>query len=118
MGNNEVVVDDVIVELLKNGVLGAAVVGLSVYVWRMFRALQKVQESRVSEAHEVSQQLLGLAQNWSETISAQTTMVERLSESVSAGRSEATAQAEATRLAIRELLTDLKAEINRRGGQR
>ena len=110
--------DDVIAELLKNGVLGCAVIGLSMYVWKMFRALQTIQESRVSEAHEVSQQLLALAQVWSETIASQTDMVERLSESVSAGRSEATAQAEATRLAIRELLTDLKAEINRRGGQR
>ena len=111
--------DGIAAELLKNGVLGAAVIGLAVFIWRIYRALQKVNESRVAEAREVTQQLLDLSQTWTEMIAAQTAMIERHNENVTALRNECRERTEAVRVMIRELLLDLKNEMknrNSRGG--
>jgi len=111
--------DDVVVEFLKNGVLGAAVIGLAIAVWRIYRALQKVNESRVGEAREVTQQLLDLSQTWTEMIAAQTAMIEHHNENVTALRNECRERTEAVRVMIRELILDLKNEMknrNSRGG--
>jgi len=68
---------DVAAELIKNGFLGVAVLGLSIFVWRMYSGMREVQERRVVEAQQVLDKLLELTNKWNEAIGAQQSLLEQ-----------------------------------------
>jgi len=64
-------VNDVLPIFLEHGLLGACVIVLAVVVWRLFKALAKTQNDRVTEAHAVTDKLLEVSEKWLDAISAQ-----------------------------------------------
>lgn len=74
--------DQVTAELLKSGILGAAVIGLSIFVWRMWKTLNAIQECRVKESQQVTDKLIGLSDKWNATLGTTNTVLTQLNESV------------------------------------
>lgn len=110
--------DEVMAQFLQSGLLGAAIVGLTVALWRVYRSQQATQEKRVAESQSVTNKLVGIAEKWTATIEAQTAMIEKHNENVISLRNECRERTEGVRVLIVEMIRELRDYVHatRKGG--
>lgn len=109
---------DLAAKFLEQGVIGACIVALAIVVWKLYRTQNKLQDTRVSEAKEVTDRILALSDEWVKSINDLTRMVEKHSENVVSLRNECRERTEGVAAMIRTMIEQFKAyaeELRRRG---
>lgn len=112
---------DIAKAFLENGVIGACVIALAIVVWRLSIRYNAIQETRVTEAKAVADQILGLSKEWLTAIAELSQMVEKHSENVTSLRAETREKFEGVSLLVREMIKELKDYVDElrqpRGGR-
>lgn len=80
--------NEVLPIFLEHGLLGACVIVLAVVVWRLYKALVKVQNERVAEAKAVTEKLLEVSEKWLEALGEQSGESDKIAACVDAVKSK------------------------------
>lgn len=99
---------EIVAKFLENGIVGACVIVLAVVVWRLYKALTKIQETRVAEAQAVTDKLLTISSDWQESIDSLTQMVEKHNDSVVQMRTESKTTLEGFGVELRAMTKELR----------
>lgn len=105
---------------LENGVIGACVIALAIVVWRLSIRYNAIQETRVTEAKAVTDQILGLSKEWLTAIAELTASIEKNTDNVTALRTETREKFEGVSTLVRAMIEELKDyvdELRKRNGR-
>jgi methyl-accepting chemotaxis protein len=97
---------------LENGVIGACVIALAIVVWRLSIRYNSIQETRVTEAKAVTDQILGISKEWLTAIAELTASIDKNTENVTALRTETREKFEGVSNLVREMIKELKDYVD------
>ena len=99
-------------KFIENGVIGICVIVLAIVVWKLARAYNRIQETRIDEAKAVTDRILKLAEEWQESQNDLTSAVGRHADNVTQLRDECRERTEGVAMMIREMIKDLRAYVD------
>lgn len=97
---------------LENGFLGVCVLVLAIVVWKLARAYNKIQETRIDEAKAVTDRILAMSEEWLKGQTDLTGAVGRHADNVTQLRDECRERTEGVAEMIREMIRDLRAYVD------
>jgi len=100
--------NEVTAVILERGLLGAITIALAIVVWKLYRAYNCTQDTRVDEAKAVTDKVLALSEEWLQALSELTAMVRKHADNVTQLRDECRERTEGVAMMIREMIRDLR----------